>query len=71
MSTGSMICFGIGIMICNPLEDQKPVPPPANTYCQIKTAPIRWHASDTRGTKEKIDTENRVWKRLCRPAPSS
>lgn len=67
MAAGSMICFGIGIMICNPLEDARAIPP-ASTYCQIKTKPIFWHAKDTRATKEQIDIENRVWKKLCRPA---
>lgn len=68
MTPGSFICFGIGIMICQPMDHQNPVPPPASTYCQIKTKPIRWHRTDTRETKEQIDSENRVWKKLCRPA---
>lgn len=67
MGAGSMICFGIGVMICNPL-DERSASPPASTYCQIKTKPILWSAKDTRATKEQIDSENRVWKKLCRPA---
>lgn len=67
MGPASMICFGIGIMVCHPLEDQRPVPPPANTYCQIHK-PLQWAPGDTRKTKEQIDDRNRVWKGLCRPA---
>jgi hypothetical protein len=27
--------------------------------------PVYWDASDTRKTKEQVDTNNRVWKKLC------
>jgi hypothetical protein len=73
MGPASMICFGIGVMVCHSLEDPKPVPPPASTYCQIHK-PLQWAPGDTRKTKEQIDDRNRVWKGLCRPqapAPTS
>jgi hypothetical protein len=61
-----MLCFGLLIMFCEP--QKPPAPPPASTYCQIKTKPVFFSPKDTRETKEQIDTENRVWKRLCRPS---
>lgn len=60
-----MICFGLLIMYCE--MQRPPAPPPASTYCQI-AKPIYWDAADTRRSKEQIDTHNRVWKKLCRPA---
>lgn len=56
-----MLCFGILVMVCQ--LQQHPVP--ADTFCQIYS-PIYWSASDTRKTKEQIDTNNRKWKRLCK-----
>lgn len=60
-----MICFGILVMVCE--LTAAPAPPPASTYCQI-ARPIYWNENDTRQTKEAVDTENRKWKRLCKPA---
>lgn len=57
-----MMCFGLLIMFCQP----QAAPPVADTYCQI-AKPIYWDAADTRKTKEQIDTENRKWKKLCKP----
>lgn len=57
-----MLCFGILVMVCQ--LQQQPVP---DTFCQIYD-PVYWSASDTRKTKEQIDTNNRKWKRLCKPA---
>lgn len=58
-----MLCFGILVMTCQ--LQQQPVSP--DTFCQIYK-PVYWHASDTRKTKEQIDTNNRKWKRLCKPS---
>ncbi|TAK50222.1 MAG: hypothetical protein EPO23_03180 [Xanthobacteraceae bacterium] len=56
-----MWCVGLFVMWCGASQ---PAPIP-DTYCQI-AKPIYWAASDTRATKEQVDTHNRVWKRLCR-----
>lgn len=45
-------------------------PPPIDTYCQ-NTRYIRWDTSDTRQTKEQVDTHNRVRKALCRDVQGS
>jgi hypothetical protein len=60
-----MICFGILVMVCE--LNGAPAPPPASTYCQI-ARPIYFSKDDTRQSKEQMDTHNRVWKKLCRPA---
>jgi hypothetical protein len=42
--------------------------PPANvgaSFCSVVTGPIRWHAGDTRGTKEQADKINRTGRKLC------
>lgn len=48
------------------LECEQPTPPATAgaLFCQIYS-PVRWSPSDTRGTKEQVDSLNRVWKRLC------
>lgn len=57
-----MMCFGLIIMFCQP-----PAPPPVvDTYCQI-AKPIYWDKTDTRLTKEAVDTHNKTWKKLCTP----
>lgn len=58
-----MLCFGIILMVCQ-LQQQ---PVPVDTFCQIYK-PVYWQASDTRKTKEQNDTNNRKWKRLCKPS---
>jgi len=61
------ICFGIGIMMCHPL-DQAPQPASAGaTFCQLYQ-PVYWSAQDTRETKEQVDRLNRKWKAVCRKA---
>jgi hypothetical protein len=65
---GSMLCFGIFLMVCNPSQAQEPVVPHA-TFCEtmntINGGPIIWSPSDTRRTKEQADKINRVGKSLC------
>ena len=40
-------------------------PPVARAaFCDV-ASPIRWHATDTRETKEQADRHNRKWKALC------
>jgi hypothetical protein len=56
-----MLCVGILVMYCNLPGQQAP----ASDYCRI-ARPITWAASDTRQTKEAIDSHNRVWTKLCR-----
>lgn len=58
-----MLCFGFLIVF----SCQQPAPPPATagaTFCQTYQ-PVYWSSSDTRKTKEQVDTNNRVWKQLC------
>ena len=55
------LCIGLGIMFCQVQEAPKPV---SDSYCEI-SKPIYWSASDTRQTKEQVDTHNRIWKSLC------
>ena len=38
------------------------------TFCQIYQ-PVYIHPTDTRRTKEQVDSLNRVWKELCKPKP--
>lgn len=55
------VCFGILVMFCQPTGATYS---DAAAFC--KTAkPIYWSASDTRYTKEQVDTYNRVGKKLC------
>ena len=35
------------------------------TFCQIYQ-PVYWSKTDTRRTKEQVDSLNRVWKELCK-----
>lgn len=56
------LCIGLGVMFCQVQEAPKPA---TDSYCEI-SKPIYWSASDTRATKEQVDTHNRVWKKLCR-----
>lgn len=55
-----MICFGILVMYCQ----LQAAPVPTDTFCQ-NYKPVYWSATDTRKTKEQVDTNNRKWKRLC------
>lgn len=43
---------------------QVPVPTGV-TFCQAYSPRIAWHATDTRLTKQQVDSLNRRWKRLC------
>lgn len=54
------ICVGFLVMFCQPPEHKVAT----DSYCQI-SKPIYWNSSDTRKTKEQVDTHNRVWKKLC------
>ena len=56
-----MICFGILVMYC---VSQQPAVANGATFCQI-AKPVYWDATDTRQTKEQIDKQNRIGKRLC------
>lgn len=60
-----MLCYGLlFVMWCG--EQQMPL----HTYCQLY-APVYWSRADTRRTKEQIDTNNRVWKSVCKNLPHS
>jgi hypothetical protein len=61
--SGDLICFGIFVMICQPREPA-PAPAPASSYCDIAKT-MSWSAQDTRASKEQMDANNRVYKRLC------
>jgi len=55
----------IGVMALSGCAKQAPEPVLAVApYCDVYK-PILWSANDTRKTKEQVDTENRIWKRLC------
>ena len=62
---GFTLCIGFGIMFC---QFQGAPKPATDSYCQL-SKPIYWSASDTRQTKEQVDTHNRVWKGLCQKEP--
>ena len=34
-------------------------------FCTVYS-PIYWSAKDTRKTKEQVDANNRVWKKMCK-----
>jgi hypothetical protein len=53
----------IGFLIAFQCTSAEPAPSAA-TFCDV-ASPIRWHATDTRGTKEQADRHNRKWKVLC------
>lgn len=55
-----MICFGVIVMYCQ----LQGAPVPTDTFCQLYQ-PVYWSATDSRKTKEQIDTNNRKYKRLC------
>lgn len=50
-----MICLWLGLIIACP---NKPAPLDV-TFCDA-ARPIKWHASDTRKTKEQADAHNKV-----------
>ena len=55
-----MICYGLlFVMWC--AQDPLPV---TDSYC-VTYKPVMWSSGDTRGTKEQVDVNNRVWKKLC------
>lgn len=56
-----MTCLGfLFIFSC-----ELPQPQVVSDYCMI-ARPIYWHSTDTRKTKEQVDSHNRVWKALCK-----
>jgi len=57
-----MWCIGLLITYCHVAQ---PAPSSGAAFCQVYR-PTYWSASDTRKTKEQIDTLNRQWKRLCK-----
>ncbi len=61
--TPSLVC--ILLTVCFPIN-QKHLPSAANgaTFCQIYQ-PVYIAPTDTRKTKEQVDSLNRVWKELC------
>jgi hypothetical protein len=61
-----MTCTGIAFIFVY-ITCQQPSPPPTTagaTFCTVYK-PIYWSKTDTRETKEQVDSNNRVWKRLC------
>ena len=59
-------CTGMIILVWGQLTCTLPTPPaPLDTFC-TSYSPVRWHADDTRETKEATDQNNRRWKRRCR-----
>lgn len=56
-----MWCIGLVVAWCNVTQ---PGVSQGATFCQVYK-PTMWSSSDTRKTKEQIDTLNRQWKRLC------
>lgn len=59
------VCFWLGLVILCPEPKRADVASQGATFCQIYQ-PIQWSAKDTRGTKEQVDSNNRVWKELCK-----
>lgn len=57
-----MLCIGLIVAYCFSAS-AAPVASGA-TFCQV-AKPIYWSASDTRATKEQVDTHNRIGKKLC------
>lgn len=59
-----MTCTGFAFFLVH-LTCQQPAATAGASFCQTYS-PVRWHASDTRGTKEQVDKLNRAFKRICR-----
>jgi hypothetical protein len=59
-----MLCYGLALGLALIYCEEPPATPPADSYCAVYE-PIRWHAGDTRKTKEQADRENAKWTRLC------
>lgn len=59
-----MLCIGLLVMWC--VIQQPKAAPAIDTFCQ-NYKPVYFSPNDTRPTKEQIDTNNRKWKRLCKP----
>jgi hypothetical protein len=67
-----MNCTGFAFIVAI-LTCEQPAPPPTTAgakFCDVYK-PIYWHKNDTRGTKEQVDTTNRIWKKLCDTKPKS
>ena len=56
-----MMCVGFLFLFSCDIPQQRVV----SDYCVI-ARPIYWHRDDTRGTKEQVDSHNRVWKHICK-----
>lgn len=54
----------IGFLIAFWCQPVAPPPMPHDAFCAIYK-PVLWSKDDTRSTKEQVDSNNRVWKRLC------
>lgn len=60
-----MNCTGFAFLfVMMTCEPQNPPVTAGAKFCDIYK-PIYWDATDTRKTKEQVDTFNRVWKRIC------
>ena len=57
-----MWCIGLLVVHCF-MPDNAPAS--GATFCQLYQ-PIFWSATDSRHTKEQVDTLNRMWKGLCK-----
>lgn len=60
-----MNCTGFAFIFVMMTCDQ-PLPPQTAgaKFCQVYQ-PVYWNKDDTRQTKEQVDSNNRVWKKLC------
>ena len=59
-----MNCTGVAFIFVMLICEQ-PLPPASTaTFCQIYK-PNFWDKNDTRETKEQVDTNNRIYKKLC------
>ena len=60
-----MTCIGFGLIFVMLECTSAQVPATAGAkFCDIYK-PITWSKADTRLTKEQVDSNNRVWKKLC------
>lgn len=70
---GSFICFGIGIMICNPLHGNASRPPGAvNSYCAVYQRIIRTEEEgaqigrvESRAVRERIAANETLYQCEC------
>ena len=69
--SGSFICFGIGIMICNPLHGERP-PGVVNSYCAVYQRIIRSEEEgaqlgriESRAVRERIAANEALYQCEC------